>query len=744
MKSIGNPINRVGGSDRTTGKQQFVGDIKLPYMLHMKPVSIPCAHAEIESIDISKALEVEGVVAAFRGEDLPQPIKRYGPAYKDRPLLADKTVNYHGEPVAVVIGETPHAAAVGATLVEVSYTEITPILTVEQALDPDAELVQKPELRGDHPYKHTNILDHWDFGWGEVDTCEADTVVENTYYFSPLTHFAIEPYTYLATPTNEGITVYSAMQNPFRLQQSIADALEMPLSKVTVISPDPGGAFGGKQHPKFEHICAYAALQLGKPVRVELSLEESFQAARRTSARIDIRTGFNKDGTLAFQDIATWYLAGAYADIAPRIASKGSYLAAGPYRVPHVRIDANVLLSHTVPSTAFRGFGNPQANWAYESQMDAGADALGIDRVEIRRINLPERRQEFIPGDQEADGIWSQTLLAGAKEIGWDTPLKPGRGRGISLGIKMGATSGASYAIARLHSDGSVTIFSGTSDMGQGARTIFTQIVSEELGVPVERITMVMGDTSKVPYDLQTSASRSTVFMGSAILNACTDIKKKLRGFAAEVYQESETDIQVEPGLVVTASGKQATYTELMTARFGKLRGEVIGVGEKRSELIKGMPLGGKASFYEFVCCAAEVEVNKDTGEITIDKLVIVGDVGKALNSQHAAMQDEGAAAMALGHTLMEQYIYDEHGRIKNLGALDYRIPTIKDVPRQLISKHVENGDGPGPYGAKGISEGGTLCVSPAIAAAVENAIGVRIRSLPLTPEKVWKAMNTR
>jgi CO/xanthine dehydrogenase Mo-binding subunit len=308
----------------------------------------------------------------------------------------------------------------------------------------------------------------------------------------------------------------------------------------------------------------------------------------------------------------------------------------------------------------------------------------------------------------------------------------------------MGATSGASYAIVRLHMDGSATVFSGTSDMGQGSRTIFTQLVSEELGVPFDNIDMVMGDTEKVPYDLQTSASRSTVFMGTAIQRACYDIKKQLGQLASEAYKTEEQQISVEPDSILLPDGTRKTYTELLKDRFGKLGGEVIGVGQMRSELVANHPLGGQPAFYEFVCCAAEVAVDRNTGEIAVDKLYIISDVGKALNSQHVTMQDEGAAVMAVGHTLMEHYIYDEHGRIRNLGALDYRIPTIKDIPRDLRSYHIENQDGPGPYGAKGMSEGGTLSVSPAIAAAVEQAVGVRIRDLPLTPEKVWKALQEK
>lgn len=740
MSIIGKSINRVGGVSRVLGAQRFVGDVKVPNMLHTKLVHLDCAHARILSVDISKALKVPGVTGILRGEDLPLPLKKFGPVYKDRPLLAVGTIQYHGEPVAIVAAETEHAAAVAASLVAVEYEELPGVFTVGQALDPASELVQDPVLRRDTPFKNTNILDEWNFGWGDPDSCTADEVVENTYEFPMVTQFAIEPFAFVAEPTANGITIYSAIQNPYYLQRIMAGVLDLPLSRVRIVATDPGGAFGGKQHPKYEPVLAYFALKLGKPLRLELTLEETFQAVRRAAAEIRVRSGFKRDGTLVFQDIETDYLIGAYADIAPRVVSKASYVAAGPYRVPHVRIRARALLSHTLPSTAFRGFGIPQVNWGIESQMDAAAKRLGIDRVAIRMMNLPERGESFMPDDPPADGIWSEALKKGAEAIGWGTPLPEGHGRGLAMGLKMGATTAASYSIIRLHMDGSATVLSGTSDMGQGARTIFTQMVAEELGIPVEKIVMTMGDTEVVPFDMQTSASRSTVFMGKAILNACAEIKRRIGDMAADLYEIPREKLEVSSG-IIHLPGENRTFDQFLNDRFGKVPGEIIGVGEARSEYLKGHPMNGRPAFYELVCCAAQVEVDKETGETLVHKLMIVGDVGKAINAQHVAMQDEGAAVMGLGHSVMEQYILDKAGRVKNLGALDYRIPTIKDIPLVLGSIHIENGDGPGPYGAKGVSEGGILAVAPAIAGAVEEAVGTRIRSLPLTPERIWREM---
>jgi CO/xanthine dehydrogenase Mo-binding subunit len=292
----------------------------------------------------------------------------------------------------------------------------------------------------------------------------------------------------------------------------------------------------------------------------------------------------------------------------------------------------------------------------------------------------------------------------------------------------------------RLHYDGSASILSGTSDMGQGARTVLTQIAAQELGIAPDRIAVVMGDTSVVPFDSSTSASRSTVFMGNALIKACVDINRQLKEMAAEAFHIAEDAITVDHGRV-RLPDRELSYPELLKAFFGPPRGEVIGIGQERNRHIAGHPLGGSPAFWELMCAAAEVEVDPETGMVQIVNLVLVSDIGKALNPAQVEAQDEGAAVMGLGHTLMEHLILDGRGRILNLGALDYRIPTVEDTPLKLHSILIENGDGPGPYGAKGAGEGGILAIAAAIGAAVNEAAGVTIRDLPLTPERVWRAV---
>ena len=580
-------------------------------------------------------------------------------------------------------------------------------------------------------------------GWGDVDAATADIVVEHTYTFPMVTHFAIEPHAFMAAPDGDGIAIWSSIQHPNWLQKVISKILHLPLSKVRVLAPDPGGGFGGKQHAKYEPLVAFAAIRAGRPVRLILSLEETFQAVRRASCEVRVRTGVDRAGSLVFEDIAADYLIGAYADIADRVVGKGSYPAAGPYNVPNVRILARSVLSHTVPSTAFRGFGNPQVNWAVESNLDEAARAIGMDRLAIRLRNLARKGDAFIPFDTPADGDWSQTVARAAELIGWGAPLPPGRGRGIALGIKSGPTTGLSYSTVRLLGDGSVIVFAGTSDMGQGARTVLAQIAAQELGAPLEWVTVVMGDTAIVPYDQQTSASRSTVLMGNSVLQACHSIQAQLRTMAARLHDLDESQIRVDRG-VVQLPDRELSVRAVLIAGLGRLGGELIGNGEMRKDADPSHPLSGAPAFFEFNCTAIEVEVDCETGDVTLARHVTVSDVGKALNPLQVRMQDEGAAIQGLGHTLMEHYIFDDKGRIRNLGAIDYRIPTSMDLPLELYSESIENADGPGPYGSKGMSEGALLCVASAVGAAVREAIGVPIRDLPLTPERVWQALQER
>jgi CO/xanthine dehydrogenase Mo-binding subunit/aerobic-type carbon monoxide dehydrogenase small subunit (CoxS/CutS family) len=738
--SVGADVPRLGGIERVTGSQQFLADIPLPGILYVKLVTLDAARARIIGIDLTEARRVPGVIAIITADDLPKPVPRFGPVYKDRPVLAVGETKYHGEPVAAVAAASKEAAELAVSLVRVQSETLPAVFSVTAALTPDAPLVQDPALRPGDPLAATNILKERHYGWGDIDAERADLVVENSYSFPMVTQFAIEPHGFIALAEKDVLKIWSPVQHPFLLQRIMAELFDLPLTQVRVFAPDPGGGFGGKQNPKFEPLVTYLALRTGRPCRLVLTLEETFQAVRRAAAEIRVRTGFSRSGDLVFQDIKSDFLIGAYADIAERVMTKANYLGCGPYRTPSAKIHARAVLSHTTPSCAFRGFGTPQINWAVESQMDAAARILGLDGLTMRLRNLAIKGDEIVHGDAPADGNWTESVHRAAEAIGWNTPLAPRRGRGIAVGIKSGATTGLSNSTVRLLADGSVIVYAGTSDMGQGARTIFAQLAADALGAPLHKISVVMGDTAVVPFDLQTSASRSTVFMGSAIARACKDIHEQLREMAVDLFGFSKSEVQVVNGTVNLPTGS-LPITEFVSGKLGRWNGELIGHGRMRKPTAPDHPLGGTPAFYEFNCTAFEVEVDADTGEILIHKHVTVGDVGKSLNPLQVEAQDEGAAIMGLGHTLMEHIVLDDLGRIRNLGALDYRIPTTKDVPLALEALSVENADGPGPYGSKGVSEGALLCTAPALAAALTQATGVVITDLPLTPERVWRAI---
>lgn len=733
---------RVGGVERVTGTQRYAADLQFENVLHLKLVHLNCGHARIKSIDISDALKVAGVRGIVTTADLPQPVPRFGPTIMDWPLLAVNETKFFGEPVAVVAAETREEAQAGADAVKVDFEELPAVLSIDDALNPEMPLVREPELRPGDKFANTNIFKEWNLGHGNIEGAKSAFVLEHEYSFPMVTHFAIEPHVFIAAPDDDGVTIWSPNQHPFVLQKVVAATFKWPLSRVRIIAPDPGGGFGGKGWPLYEPLLTFLALKFKRPVRLLLTLEETFQNVRRASARAQVRSGFDNEGRLTFQEVSTDYLIGAYAAVAPRVVSKGCFVAGGPYICPRVKIRARAIMSHTTPSTAFRGFGTPQGSWGVESQLTEAAARLGIDPVEIRRRNLPKYREEFIPNTTPCDGNWHQVMDSAAEHIGWYAPLAKNRGRGMALGVKSSSTAASSQAMARLLFDGSVLILSGTSDMGQGARTVYTQLASHELGVANNRIRIVMGDTNVVPFDNSTSASRSTVFMGNAILSACSDLKSKFQQQLADELEISADEVVVEAGVVKTP-GRNMTFAEALKLCL-PTRGEIIGLGTYGNPPVEGHPLGAHPSFWEFNAVATELEVDPETGVVRLIKLVVVSDVGEALNPLQVEAQDEGSAIMGLGHSLMEHMVHDQHGRIVNLGALDYRIPTIKDIPLVLESVLIENGDGPGPMGSKGVGEGGLLSIAAAVGAAVNQAAGVSIRDLPLTAERIWRAIQEK
>ncbi len=743
MTQIGQSVKRVGIEERVSGALKYAADLKFANTLHVKLVRVDVGHARIISIDTSQAYAVKGVRYVLTDRDFPNPIPRYGPFINDQPVIATGEVKFFGEAVAAVVAETEDIAAEAARLVNVDYEELPGIYSLEQALAPGAQLVQEPAVREPSAFINTNILDEWKFRWGEPETATADIILEDTFNFPMTTHFAIEPHVFVASPDHDGVRITSTVQHPFLLQRVVAHALKMPISKVRVVVPELGGGFGGKGYPKFEPMMAFLAMKLQQTVRLKLTLEETFLLGRRNSSAVNVRAGFQKDGKITFLQVNADFLIGAYANASPRVVAKAALVGCGAFKVPNVSIHARAIFSHTIPGTAFRGFGAPQFMWALDSMADMAARKLGIDRLQIRLMNFPRKGEILLPDELPVDGNWAEGLTKAAEAIGWGKPLGPNQGRGLGIGIKTPAPATVSQSALRLHSDGSLTIMAGTTEMGQGARTVLSQIAADGLDIPMERITVVNGDTGLTLFDSVTASSRSTVFMGNAVKLACDDLKEKLARIAADCYGVDREVVTYANGSM-HLSGRPLAYTEIMSAYFGRGSGEVVGIGTYKEKLKPDHPLGGGISFYEVIFAGAWVEVDKETGFVHVKKLVTVGDIGKAINPLLVETQDEGGAIQGLGHSLMEHLIMDEHGRILNLGALDYRIPTTVDVPDVLQSMLVENMDGSGPSGAKGTGESGIIPIAPAIALAVSEATGVVFHDLPITPEVVWRSLNKK
>lgn len=739
LKFVGQSIPRKDGLNKVTGSLDFVLDQKLPGMLVGKLLRSDVGRAKIHHIDVSLARSIPGVFDVLSAKDFAQPVPRFGPFIVDQPLLADKEIRYHGEPIAVVLAESEEIANTGLSLIKTEYEELPPVCTIEDALKSNAPLVNDECIK-----KGSNICDEWNYHWGDIDAIKKDSFlnIENEYYFPMVHHLPVEPYSCIAYPENEGLVIRSPIQHPFILRRVVTKALNLALSQVRVISNPIGGGFGGKGYPKTEPLAAFLALRTGRPIKIIQSMNEGFFSARRVAVRVKICTGFEQDGSIKFQDIDTDFLIGAYADASTRVASKASYTACGPYRTPHARIHCSAVYSNTVPSTAFRGFGMPQLSWAVESQMNEASKLLGLNPLDIRLRNLPAKGEILIPGDIPVDGEWEQGLRKAAEMIGWGNPKEKNTGRGIAIGIKSPIPASVSQAIVRLHADGSVTVSVGTSEMGQGAKTVLGQIAAEVLDLPFHCISVIMGDTAAAPFDTATASSRSTVSMGNAVTFACQDIKNQLIEAWHSLYAKDLTaEVAVSNGFV-TGYGKSISYSELLSEYLGINLGEIVGRGTYKGIKVAGHPLGGLADFWEIVFTGAEVKVDPETGKISIKKLVNVSDVGQVINPLQAEVQEAGAAIMGIGHTLMEQMIYNKtSAKLLNGSVLDYRIPTIMDIPNEFAGMFIENQDGPGPFGSKGLGEGGIIAIAPAVASAVDEAIGISFKELPLSSERIWRAV---
>ena len=752
LRVVGRPVPRVDGLEKVTGRARYVTDLVIPGMAHARVMRSPYAHARVRRVDVTRARALTGVLAALCGADLTWCEPYYGPAYRDRPVLAIDVARYEGEPVAAVAAVDEATADAALDLIEVDYEPLPPVITLEEALAPGAPLVHtgKPQagifadLSTLRPEPGTNICHQFHFARGDSAgaLASADLVLDDTYRFPPVQHYAMEPHAAVAVwSETDGLTIWASSQNPYSVRVELAKMFDVPLARIRVVVPHLGGGFGSKTYAKLEPLAAALARVAGRPVRLAASVAEAFQTVRRCAARVHVRVGFRRDGALVAVECDADYDVGAYADIGPRVVQKGTYTATGPYRVPHVELAARAVYTNTTPGGAFRGFGVPQLAWALESLVDAAADRLGRDPVELRRQNFLAHGEEFAPGDTPIDGKLEESLSRAAEAIGWTRGSAADRGRGVAAMLKASVAPSVSEAIVRLHTDGSVSVLASAVEMGQGTRTVLAQIAAEVLCVLLARVTVVQPDTAVTPYDQTTSSSRSTTMTGRAVQVASEDVREQLLRITAEALGVATRDLTLDEGAVV-APARRLPYAEVLLLRFGMSGGELIG----RGVIAPGRtaaPLGGSTPFWEMAVGAAEVSVDEETGAVRVERYVSVADVGRAVNPLLLEGQDEGGVVQGLGHTLLEEMLYAD-GHLLNGTLLLYRVPRADDAPEALECHFVENADGSGPFGAKGAGEGSLIPVSPAVANALARLTGVRLRDLPLTPERVWRALRAR
>ncbi|MBI3062577.1 MAG: xanthine dehydrogenase family protein molybdopterin-binding subunit [Deltaproteobacteria bacterium] len=765
---IGKSVRRLDYETKVTGRAQYLADMSVPGMCHGKILRSPYPHARIIKIDASQALKVPGVVAVLTRDDIlhDQGIEPfYGPVFKDQTIVAVETVRHVGDPVAAVAALSVDAAEEALKLIRVDYQELPAVLSVEDSLKPGATLVHESvklpasgfaDLAELKPVEGTNVCTHFRLTRGDIDKgfAEADHIFEDTFTLPATQHSFLETHACIASVEPGGrITVWATTQNPFVVRTQLANIFKVPVSRVRVIVPYLGGGYGGKVYPKVEPITVALAQKAGRPVRVVLTREEVFYTITKHAAVIRMKTGVRRDGTLVARECEIHLDTGAYAEIGPRVAKKSGYTAAGPYKIPNLKIDSYSVYTNKPPAGAFRGFGVSQSAWAVESQMDIIAAALKRDPLELRKQNGYDEGDKFVTEETlRAVGL-KECLDQVARSIGWETKVQRSqslkgqgkeetnikRGKGLACMIKATITPSISCAVVKLNEDGSLSIYAGTVEMGQGSETVLAQIAGTELGIPLQTIQVLGVDTDVVPYDLTTSSSRSTFHMGKAVQLAARDIMRQLKQIVVKEYGVPEDTVTFAGGKIRLPEAR-LDYAEVMFKRFGMQGGTLVGEGQVKTSVKNEFGEKSTSAFWFLAAGAAEVEVDVDTGKFKLVKYAAAVDVGKALNPLGCRQQLAGAAITGIGQAMFEEIAYD-NGQLINPNLVDYVLPSLGDMPAVIDPICVEVPDRNGPFGAKGIGESALIPVAPAIANAVFDAVGVRIRDLPIKAEKIFLAL---
>lgn len=728
FKYVGRNVARVDGVDKVTGKAKFVGDITVPGMLYGKILRSTYPHARIRSIDAAQAEALPGVVAVLTAAD----IADLNSIYNGRPVIAMDKVRYVGEPVAAVAAVDVATAAAALNLIEVDYEELPAVTGIAAAIAADAPLV--------HEDKRGNIGTHEKVVRGDADRgfAESDEIVEDTFTFPMVYHYAMEPHSVIAHyGENDEITVWSSAQHPFQVRGDISKVFKVPPAKVRMIINFLGGGYGSKSYTKFEPLVVALARKAKQPVRICNSVGESMVTVRRHGARVRIKTGVKRDGTIMAREAEIYLDTGGYDDNGPQVTARSATRILGPYWIPNIRTNAYQVYTNTGSAGSYRAIGAPQVIYAGESQIEILAAKIDMDPAELRMKNLLKKGQELRPGLKGIDADLTASLKALVRASHWKSAIKKnGSAVGMGCAITNAGATPVSVAMIRMQADGIANIAAGSTEMGQGVRTTLTQIAAEELTLSMEQFRVAGADTKVTPYDSSTGSSRSTTLMGTAVQKAARDLKQQFIKIAADAMGAKPKQIQVVDGALICGESRM-TFREAFERRFGKgSGGEMIGRGEAGPEITNNqLPV-----FWEVGMGTAEVDIDRETGEVKLKKFISVADVGKAIHPEHCVAQEEGAAMQGIGHTFFEQLVYD-NGQLINPNLVDYKIPTFSDVPQEFHTVLVENGDGPGPFGVRGMAEGGILSVAPSVCNAIDRATGVRIRDLPLTPERVWRAL---
>ena len=746
---VNHSVPRRDGPAKVTGKAVYVSDVKLPAMAYAKVLRSPYAHAKIVSIDSAKAAARPGVYAVLTSNDLTGLNLYYGHAVKDHPLIAVDKVRYAGEPVAAVVAQDERTAFEALEFIDVKYDELKAVLTPKEALDKGAALLHERTfeagaLRGFEGEvaagRGSNICQESHLKWGDVEAAfaRAAAVVEGEYYFPMAYAYAMEPYVAIAEVSENGVTIYSSAQHPFMVRHDLTTVFKLPVSQIRLIVPFVGGGYGSKSYTKIEPLVAACAWKARRPVKLQLSVEEAMLTTRSDDALTWMRTAVDAHGKIIARQARIYMNTGAYAENSPLVCEKATNRTVGPYSIPNVQIDTYSVYTNTVPASSYRGFGCAQVTMAGESQIDELATKIGKDPYEFRLANVAKPGEEFFPKMRPFDGTLKQDLEIAAKALDWQQTPPKGHGKSIGCSTSDAGAYPLTSTVIRVHADSSVSILTGSTELGQGSHTVIPQIVAEELGVPFEKVRVVASDTAITPYDRSTGASRTTTLMGRAVLEASREAIEQMVRMAAELLKIKTDAIEVVRGGVRCGEAR-LTWSEIISRYYGLPDGEVIG----RAYIRKAGDFSKPPVFWETACTGVEISVDEETGLIRVEKLATVGDVGLAINPALAEGQDIGAATMGMGVGLFEELVY-EGPQLVNGSILDYRVPRFSDMPRQVEMHLVENQDGVGPYGAKGGGEASLNSMPSNIANALYNATGVRIRRVPLTPEKVWRALKER